>query len=288
MYKIVIIDDEPMIIKGLTTLVPWFEIGCEVVGIAENGLDGLAKVKELQPDIVISDIQMPKLSGLEMIRSITQARINVKCILLTGYRQFEYAKEAIDLGVLKYLLKPTNLEEIKAAVVEMTQLIDEEQSREESINQLKQRLQELENNQEDSEGPLSDGPLSEGNPFESSVNNETSEANHSTKFLVRKAIAFMKENYMLKLDLQSVADHLYISTWYVCKLFKQELDSSFIELLNEIRIQEAKRLLTESNLKIYEICEAVGYNDNPYFTKTFKKYAGMTPNHYRNSQGIDI
>lgn len=282
MYKIIIIDDEPMIIKGLTTLVPWFEIGCEVVGVAENGIDGLEQVKTLQPDIVISDIQMPKLSGLEMIRALAQARINVKCILLTGYRQFEYAKEAIDLGVQKYLLKPTNLEEIKAAVVEMTQLIDEEQSKEESIKQLKQRLEELENTHDDSEDLLIKNIGSD-----LSDTTATSEANHSTKFLVRKAIAYMKDQYMQKLDLQSVADHLYISTWYVCKLFKQELDSSFIELLNEIRIQEAKRLLTESNLKIYEICEAVGYNDNPYFTKTFKKYAGMTPNQYRNSQDMD-
>lgn len=275
MYKIVIIDDEPMIIKGLTTLVPWFEIGCEVVGVAENGIDGLAQVEKFQPDIVISDIQMPKLSGLEMIRAITAARLNVKCILLTGYRQFEYAKEAIDLGVHKYLLKPTNLEEIKSAVVEVTQLIDEEQSVEDSIKQLQQRLYQLESTLETSETHENQESLN-------TTDTATTES-HSTKHLVRQAIAYMKQNFATKLDLQSLADHLYISTWYVCKLFKQELDTSFIELLNEIRIQEAKRLLTETNMKIYEICEAVGYSDTPYFTKTFKKYTEMTPNQYRNT-----
>lgn len=265
MYKIVIIDDEPMVLKGLTTLVPWYEIGCEIVGMAENGEEGLALIQEKKPDVVISDIQMPKLSGLDMIRQIYQAKMDVKCILLTGYRQFEYAKEAINLGIQKFLLKPTNLEEIKAAVIEMTQLLDDERSKEETVVALQEKLAALERPKEQVEEIAEKG-----------------EEGQKVKYLVRQAIDFMKLYYSEKIELQTVADHLYISTWYVCKLFKQELNTSFIEILNEIRIQEAKRLLLETNKKIYEICEEVGYNDNPYFTKTFKKFTGKTPNQYRN------
>lgn len=260
-----IIDDEPMVLKGLTTLVPWYEIGCEIVGMAENGEEGLALIQEKNPDVVISDIQMPKLSGLDMIRQIYQTKMDVKCILLTGYRQFEYAKEAIDLGIQKFLLKPTNLEEIKAAVIEMTQLLDDERSREETVFALQEKLASLEKPKEQKDETAEKG-----------------DEGQKVKYLVRQAIDFMKLHYSEKIELQTVADHLYISTWYVCKLFKQELNTSFIEILNDIRIQEAKRLLLDTNKKIYEICEEVGYNDNPYFTKTFKKFTGKTPNQYRN------
>jgi YesN/AraC family two-component response regulator len=263
-YKIVVIDDEPMVTRGLSEIVPWNEIGCEVVGQAEDGREGLALVRQTQPDIVITDIQMPLLSGLEMIKELIKEKKDIKFIIMTGYRQFEYAKEAIDLGVNKFLLKPTNLEQLKKAVVELTVELDEQLEHDEGVMELKKKLAVYEAIN-DTESP-----------------DDQDEDTHKVKYLAKQAITYMKSNYSEKIDLQNVADQLFISTWYLCKLFKQEIGSSFVEILNEIRIQEAKRLLIESNLKIYEICERVGYMDNPYFTKTFKRYVGMTPNKYRN------
>lgn len=256
-----VIDDEPMVIKGLSEIVPWHEIACEIVGCAEDGQEGINLIESLKPDIVISDIQMPKLSGLEMIKAMNESNKDTKYIIMTGYREFEYAKEAIDLGVSKFLLKPTNIEQIKEAVADVTNQLDMALDQEEDMKQLKKKVAVYEAINED---------------------DESGDDEHKIKYLAKQAISYMKENYAEKLDLQSVADHLFISTWYVCKLFKQEVGSSFVEILNEIRIQEAKKLLIESNKKVYEICEEVGYLDNPYFTKTFKKYVGTTPNKYRN------
>ena len=268
LYRIMVIDDEPMVVKGLTSIVPWHEIGCEVVGVAEDGEEGLLKIESLKPDIVISDIQMPKLSGLKMIEAMKKVHLQTKFIIMTGYRQFEYAQQAIDLGVEKFLLKPTNIEQIKGAVVEVTNKLDLELEREEDYDALKKRLATYE---------IKETTLEENNlAIEDGLEN----MNH----LGKQALAYIKDHYYDKIDLQSLADHLQISTWYVCKLFKQEMGTNFVDVLNEVRIQEAKRLLKESTLKVYEICEEVGFHDTPYFTKTFKRYVGVTPNKYRNNE----
>jgi len=268
-YKIAIIDDEPMIIKGLQQLVPWDEINCEVCGIAKNGEEGLDLIKEKIPDIVISDIRMPKLSGLEMIKELEDISTSMKFIILTGHREFDYAQKAINLGVVAYLLKPTNIEDIKSAVLEAVILLDDERSKEEDIKALRDRMEKI----KEVDRLISEDDIDDDNEHD---------GGHKIKFLAVQAITFMKEHYSEKLDLQTVADNLYISTWYLCKVLKQEVDNSFVQLLNEIRIQEAKKLLTETNYKVYEICEMVGYTDKPYFSKTFKKYTTKTPNQYRN------
>lgn len=264
-YKILIIDDEPMVIEGLKKLVPWEEINCEIVATAKNGEEGLISIEDTKPDIVISDIRMPKLSGLEMIKALKEKKGDIKFILLTGYREFEYAREAINLGVIKFLLKPTNLEDIKNAVVEATSLLDEERSKDEDLQELRIKLEHYLDKVGESEEEI---------PLE-----EKSEMN----YLTVQAISFMKENFRKKLDLQTVADALYISPWYLCKILKKEVGNSFVQLLNELRIQEAKRLLMQSNNKIYEICEMIGFIDVPYFTKIFKKHTNMTPNKFRNT-----
>lgn len=283
-YKIFIIDDEPMIVKGLQTLVPWEDINCEISGTARNGEQGLELITNNPPDIVISDIRMPKLSGLGMIERIKKTNEGIKFIILTGHRDFEYAQKAINLGVIKYLLKPTNLEDIKEAVLEAMMILDEEHSKLEDIEKLREKLNlsvnspvaDIDQNLESSE--ILDHNSNQG------PSDDTSSGEHKIKFLAVQAVNYMKANYDKKLDLQRVADQLYISTWYLCKVLKQEMDNSFVQLLNEIRIQEAKALLTETTYKVYEICEMVGYQDTPYFTKTFKKHTGMTPNQYRNEK----
>lgn len=265
MYKILLIDDETIIIEGLKKLVAWEEIECKVVGIAEDGQEGLDLVRRLKPDIVISDIQMPKLSGLEMIKKIKEKKQDVKFIILSGYREFEYAREAISLGVIHFLLKPTNLEDIKNAVLEAINILDDERTKVKNIENLRKKLKKFN--------------LLASEEVEIKSNNSEEDR---VRFLTGQGIQYIKENYNQKLDLQTVADQLYISSWYLCKLLKKEVGNSFVELLNEVRIQEAKKLLTTTHYKVYEITEMVGYSDTPYFSKTFKKHTGVTPKQYRN------
>ena len=93
MYKVLLIDDEPIIRKGLKNTIPWESYGCSVCGEAADGIEGLDKIKELKPEIIITDIRMPGMNGLDMIENIHEVLPGSKVIILTGYRDFETPKK---------------------------------------------------------------------------------------------------------------------------------------------------------------------------------------------------
>lgn len=112
MIKVFLIDDERKIIALIERLVDWENLGLEVVGSANSGKKGLDSIIELKPDIVITDIRMPGIDGLEMIRCVRDMGLNVHFILISGHKHFEYAQSAIKYGVENYLLKPVNKQEL--------------------------------------------------------------------------------------------------------------------------------------------------------------------------------
>src|SRR4051794_8645973 len=116
MYKVFIADDEPFIIEGLYDIVDWSELGMEIVGQAENGLEAMEALKRIPADILITDISMPKMNGLDLIRATRSFQPDLKIIVLSGYDEFAYLKEGMALGIENYLLKPINLEEFKATL----------------------------------------------------------------------------------------------------------------------------------------------------------------------------
>lgn len=266
MFKVLIIDDEEIIREGLRTAVDWGRLDCRLVGEAGDGDEGLALIKTVKPDIVLTDIRMPGLNGLEMISGIKQLSSECKMIILTGFRDFDYARQAVDLGAFRFLLKPTDTGELMQAVAEAVRELKKLKSEQETLSNLKKKVKEqyglLESSPESSEADGSEGK--------------------NTKYLVNKALNHMKTNYQRNLSLKSVADELYISTWYLSKLLKKETGSNFTGLLNEIRIEEAKKLLLDPRYKIYEIANKVGYEDIPYFTKLFKRFTGLNPMDYKN------
>lgn len=108
LYKILIADDEPMIREGLAEIIKDFNLPITIVGEAKNGLEALKLSKMLEPDIILTDICMPKLSGLEFVRQLKDSLQDIQIIIISGFNEFEYAREAIQLGVCAYLLKPIN------------------------------------------------------------------------------------------------------------------------------------------------------------------------------------
>lgn len=126
MYRVLLVEDEEIIRKGIRYSVPWEECGCSVVGEAENGAAGEEKIAELQPDIVITDITMPVKNGLEMIAD-TREKFNYIAIILTGYSEFEYAQQAIRNGVSDYLLKPLDMDEMRTALEKAVRLAGDNQ-----------------------------------------------------------------------------------------------------------------------------------------------------------------
>ena len=272
MYKVLLIDDENVILEGLTKIINWKALNCKIVGTAEDGKEGLKKIEDLKPDIVLTDIRMPKISGLEMISLMKDLQPDCQIIILTGFRDFDYAQEAIRLGVLRFLLKPSKKQEIVEAVKQAIEQIEKISSREKTVLEMQKQMKKLYG-------------------IEEIVKNKkevaaSSEEVEQTTYVIHQAITYMKEHYAENIELQTLADELYVSTWHLSKLFKKETGSNFVDLLNEIRIGEASRLLLESNYKVYEIAEMVGYSDIAYFSRIFKKFTSLTPSQYRNQMHL--
>ena len=243
MYKVVIVDDEPIIVEGISKVIPWEKYGCRIAATAGSGQDGLAVIREQKPDIVISDIAMPGLNGLKMIAALRSEFPDMMISILTGYRNFDYAQEAIRLGVTRFLLKPSNLEEIEEAVGAMVDCLKKHNI--------------------------------VGEP-------EPEEDSGAGSFIVRNAIQFIEENYTRKLTLNEVAEHIYVSQWHLSKLLNKHTGQNFSELLNGVRIKAAKELLSDPSLRIGDIAEKVGFVDMAHFSRVFKKIVGISANEYRN------
>ena len=141
MYRVVLIDDERIIVEGLRKVVKWEEYNCGVVGTANNAAAGAALIRQLRPHIVFTDIRMPDQDGLTMLAGLKSEFPEMQICVLTGYRDFNYAQEAIRLGVTRFLLKPSKMDEIDEALDAMTQKL--EQLPPESAVKLQESLQKL-------------------------------------------------------------------------------------------------------------------------------------------------
>lgn len=244
MYKVAIIDDEPIIVKGLSKSVDWEKFSCEVIGTAFSGEEGLELIRSKEPDIVFTDIRMPCMDGLTMIAAIRSEFPDTQIAILTGYRDFDYARQAISLGVTRFLLKPSKLDEIMEALQAMTE-----------------KLQ----------------PAGETLSADQGISDNT-----ANSFIAKNAIAYIEEHYKEKLKLSDVADQVYVSQWHLSKLLNRYMGQNFSEILNSVRINKAKELLKDPSLRIGDIADEVGFLDMAHFSRVFKKLVGISANEYRN------
>ncbi|MEC1520749.1 response regulator, partial [Neobacillus niacini] len=142
MLKVLIIDDEPFISKGLSEKIDWSALGCEICGMASNGYEGKELINQLKPDIVVSDIVMPGHTGLELAEFVHQNHKDILMILLSGYDEFTFAKEAFKYGVFDYLLKPTVVEEVMVVIKNAVNTIEQKRDKEKNYEYLENALQE--------------------------------------------------------------------------------------------------------------------------------------------------
>ncbi|WP_337405120.1 response regulator, partial [Suilimivivens sp.] len=125
MWKVMIVDDEKLICRLVKALVKWDELGMESVATADNALEALELLEEVRPDILITDIRMPGMDGLELIREVKKHCPEIEIIIISGYAHFEYAKNAIALGVGNYILKPINQEELNKTLLKIGERLKE-------------------------------------------------------------------------------------------------------------------------------------------------------------------
>lgn len=140
MYKLLIVDDEYLVREGLKETVDWASLGIQVIGTAENGQSGLALARELKPDLIIADVRMPVLDGLDMARALFDEKADVAVIMYSGYKDFEYARRALDSGVYGFLLKPIESSELIKRVGEVMQKLEEKRDSSRMLGQFKHNM----------------------------------------------------------------------------------------------------------------------------------------------------
>lgn len=136
-----IVDDIKSVVDGLTAM-DWSEQGIEVAGVSRNGEEGLKLITALQPDLVITDIRMPKMDGLSMLRGILEENSSCKVILISGYADFEYAQQAVQLGAFDFVVKPFSEEDIMSSVLRAKDEIMKERSKRLSLREMENKLRE--------------------------------------------------------------------------------------------------------------------------------------------------
>lgn len=257
MYKVMIVDDEPLIVEGLSKVVDWQSFSCSVVATAQDAKEGAGLIRKHKPDILFTDINMPQTSGLEMLQELRKEFPQLLVTIISGYSDFALAQEAIRLGACRYLLKPTKMDEIHEAIGAMTSMLKEKQG-EESVLPVKEEGESLSLEREE----------------------DSTDANH---FVVKQALQFMKEHFNEKLTLKQVAEHCYVSQWHLSKLLNRQVKRNFYDILNEIRMEKAKELLKDGSLRVSDVAERVGYGEATHFSRIFKKETGMSANEYRST-----
>ncbi len=253
MIKVLIVDDEKYVRMGIRSETDWSLIGCEVVGEAPNGAAGLEMAQELRPDLVISDIRMPKMDGIEMAGKLLEKYPATKVIFLTAYSEFEYARAAVRIGVSDYLLKPFKDGELEGSI---------------------QRLLHLHQNAPAREKEMEDELIS------------LKKKEDISNRYVLTAIEYIENNYPdSEFSIGRLAESMSVSEGHISRLFKAETDCSIGNYLTRYRIKKAMDYLKDVQVKVYEVAEKVGYQDIAYFSNTFKKLIGRTPSEYQ-SRGL--
>ncbi len=249
--SLIIVEDEKIMLKELLNTIRWNELGIMVTATAGDGEEGERLIKETAPDIVITDIQLPKKNGLDMVADCNLLDQNV--IVLSGYTDFKYTRKAIQLGVYDYLEKPVDDDELENILSELASRIREEHRKESSMRNDGDRV---------------------AITLPRTVNNHQ----------INCVIGFIRENYASPIGLSDAAEFAKLSENHLSTLFREEAGINFLQYLNAYRINKAVELMKKEGLNISEIAISCGFPTPGYFAKIFKRFLGQSPTQYRDSR----
>ena len=267
-YKVLLADDEQIERMALAKRLHKHFGDSLVIWQAADGNEAVRLCFKERCQIVIMDISMPELNGVEAAEQIRRLDEDCEIIFLTAYDEFSYAKRAIAIHALDYLLKPCEEEELTAVMEEAVGRI-----------QKREQLEKLHMEQEMPEETGAEMP-------EPDLEEEPEEPDRLGQ-AAEKIRRYIRKNYMKDISMQDAARMMNYSDAYFCKLFKQCFDQNFTAYLARLRINEARRLLQDKNASVREVSMLVGYYDANYFAKVFKRIAGMNPSEYRDSFHTD-
>ncbi len=252
MIHILLVEDEEVIRTGLMYTVDWLAMGAVVIGAAKDGKEGLEMIQSLKPDMVISDIRMPVMSGLEMIRQARAVGLRFIPILLTSYSDFDYAKQAIELQVFDYIVKPVSDEKLAEVVQRAGKQLERDKA-----------LQHVEHTEAAYPGNADNTIL---------VIKHIPDNPH-----VNACLNSIEQDYTGHPSIESLADELKVSVSYLSRIFKQTTSMTFLDFLNKYRVQKAIELLSSREYKVYEVASVTGFTNYKRFYEVFKRYTGISP-----------
>ena len=255
MLNLLIVDDEATTRECLTEMIDWNAMGITGIRIASNGLSALEVVSTYTPDILISDVRMPKMNGIELAKAIRSIFEQCKFVFISGYLDTEYLKSAIQLRVYDYIEKPLNIENVKAVLKIVVGEIYKERRWDCTCADTLRAMEK-------------------GSPV--------LEAMHTDRKL-SEIVAYIGGHYSdKKLSLRSISANVYLSQSYLCAYFKRVTGLTINEFISLFRVEKAKESLVQNRIKLYEVARSIGLSDVNYFCTFFKKYVGQTPSEYQN------
>ncbi|MBT2644644.1 response regulator [Bacillus sp. ISL-41] len=251
--NILIVDDEPRTRQGLQRTLESWNNGEYTILTAESGEDVLRIAQEKKIHILLSDIRMPEMTGLQLLKTLKEKGMRPVVIVISAYSEFEYAQQALKFGVINYLLKPIGKKKLIEAVEDAVKVMEKQERAGLIEKVVDEKIVDASNKMD------------------------------STKDTIRKAIIYIDRNLKEEFTLKDVAAHVHLNPSYFSVLFKEQVDLNFSEYVTRRRIQRSKELVLSTTLPINEIAEEVGYKTAKYFIKIFKEIEGMTPSAYRKT-----
>ena len=265
MIRLLIADDERLEREALADMVTHRFVEHDLVlEMAENGRKAADMAVLWGADLILMDIEMPGMSGLDAARAVLAQRPGCRVIFVTAYSLFQYAHEAVHLGACDYLLKPVDPDELEASIRRAIRQIETER-----------KLEALAPVQSEQPPEKADAPSADPDGSE----------NSQTALVMAHVRRYLEDNYMFDISLDSVGEILHISPAYLSAQFKRYQKMNFLDCLTELRINAAKELLTDPFRSSAEVASMVGYEDASYFARAFKKRTGVTPTQYRKQAG---
>jgi len=252
MYSLLIVDDEIHAVRGVKACIEWEQHGISEVHSAYNIRQAKEILESSSVNIMLCDIEMPQGSGLELLAFVKEQYPSVVCILLTCHADFQYAKQAVQLGVLDYLLKPARTTELESVIARAIEIIKREKELAKASEIYRQYYQHLEVKQE--------------------------------LTVVDKIKQYIAKNMGSDFSREDIAKFFHMNPDYLTRIFKKEAGMSISDYIIQERIRIAKDLLVNTNMPISEIVSFIGYSNFSHFSKIFKKATNMNPLDFRKKK----
>lgn len=261
MYKVLLVEDETFVRESVKEIIRWEEMGFMLAGEASNGVEALEMIKREPPDLVLCDIVMPQMDGLALLKETRGAGIGSKFVMLTCIGDFEAMRQAMEYGASNYILKLSM-----------------------SVKDLRETLAKV--SKELSAGQAAGALRPHGAPQEQAARPSAAQRERITHPEVNKIIQYIEQNYDQDITLGSLAKYVMMGENYVSALFKKKTGETLIHYLHRMRVDKAIELLMNTDLPVNRIGQRVGFMNDNYFIKIFKRMTGTTPSQYRNHRTI--